>query len=115
MKKKLLAGVLCLSLLAFIATGSACRKHTRREDLVARVRLQAAQVLNKDVNEIEIAEPLVDQGADDLAIVEIVMALEDSFNIEVSDSSVGDKIEETCKTLTVEQLAEIVSKSDKRK
>jgi acyl carrier protein len=114
MKKKLLAYVLLAALLSFAATPG-CRQPRRPQDIVARVRLQAATVLKKDASEIEITKPLVAQGADDLAMVEIIMGLEDSFDVEISERSVGDKIETASKTLTVERLAQIVSNSDKRK
>ncbi len=69
-----------------------------------RVRSEVASILQKESAQINVATPLVAQGADELDIVEIVMAVEDEFNVEIPDSEIG----EAGKTLTVQKLAEIV-------
>ena len=82
---------------------------------VERVRSEVATILNKDATKIDVAKPLVTQGADELDIVEIVMALEEAFNVEIPGSVIGDKVGEVSKTLTVEKLVEIVAKQQKTK
>jgi acyl carrier protein len=79
------------------------------------VRSEVATILKKDSAQIDVAKPLVSQGADELDIVEIVMAIEEVFEIEIPDSAIGEKIGEVSKTLTVQKLAEIVSKQQKTK
>jgi len=78
--------------------------------VVDRVRAEAASVLGKKADKIDVSKPLVAQGADELDIVEIVMAVEEAFKVEIPDSVIGEKIGEVSKTLTVEKLAEVVSK-----
>ena len=77
---------------------------------VERVRLEVAGILGKKAGDIDISKPLTEQGADELDIVEIVMALEDAFKVEIPDSAIGETVSEVSKTLTVEKLTEIVSK-----
>ena len=47
-------------------------------------------------------------------IVEVVMALEDAFKVEVLDNAIGDKPGEVAKTLTVPKLAEFVAEQLER-
>ena len=82
---------------------------------VERVRSEVATILKKDLIQIDVAKPLVAQGADELEIVEIVMAVEEAFKVEIPDSAISEIIEEVSKTLTVQKLAEIVSTQQKTK
>ena len=77
---------------------------------VEKVRLEVAEILGKKTGDIDTSKPLIEQGADELDIVEIVMALEEAFKVEIPDSAIGETVTEVSKTLTVEKLAEIVSK-----
>ena len=102
-----------LAVLAFILFCSGCGPQPSQQT-VDRVRSEVAEVLGKDPAQIDVVKPLVDQGADDLDIVEMVMAVEEAFNIELPDSAIGEKSGEVGKTLTVQKLAKIVSKLQKR-
>jgi len=62
-----------------------------------------------------VKKPLVAQGADELDIVEIVMAVEEAFQVEIPDSAIGEKVGEAGKELTVEKLADIVVRQPKRR
>jgi acyl carrier protein len=64
----------------------------------------------KDSAQIDVSKPLVAQGADELDIVEIVLAVEEAFGVEITDSVLEGHVGEASKTLTVQKLAEIVSK-----
>jgi acyl carrier protein len=58
-------------------------------DLEARVRTLVAEQLGIDIAEIiPSASILDDLGADSLDVVELVMSLEDAFDIEVPDEEV---------------------------
>jgi acyl carrier protein len=81
------------------------------QSTVDRVRSEVATILQKESAQINVATPLVTQGADDLDIVEIVMAVEDAFKVEIPDSDIS----EASKSLTVQKLAEIVSRQLKSK
>ena len=53
-----------------------------------RVRLEVATILKKDSAQIDATKPLVAHGADELDIVEIVMAVEEAFKVEIPDSAI---------------------------
>lgn len=82
---------------------------------VEGVRSEVAKVLKKDAAKIDVAKPLVAQGADELDIVEIVMALEETFKVKIPDGALGKTVGEASKTLTVQKLTEIVSTQQKAK
>jgi acyl carrier protein len=87
----------------------------QRETLptIDRVRLEVAEVLGRKADEVDVKKPLMDQGADELDMVEVIMALEEAFHIEIPDSAIGGKSDETNRKLSVERLAEIVSQQRK--
>jgi acyl carrier protein len=78
---------------------------------IDRVRLEAATILGTTPDKIDPKKPLAEQGADELDIVEIVMALEEAFQIEIPDSAIGGTPEGADKTLSIEQLAKIVAEA----
>ena len=93
-------------LLAYLCAGCGSKPASQTVD---RVRQEVATILKKDAAQIDVNRSLVDQGADELDVVEIVMAVEEAFEVAIPDSAIGEKPEEI-KTLTVLKLAEIVSK-----
>jgi acyl carrier protein len=103
--------------LAFLSTllfCFGCGPQTGQE-VVERVRAEVATILKKDSKQIDVTKPLVAQGADELDIVEIVMAVEEVYKVEIPDSAIGKDIREVSKTLTVQKLAEIVVKQQNKK
>ena len=80
------------------------------ENAIDRIRAEVATILKKDSAQIDVTKPLVAQGADELDLVEIVMAVEEAFKVEIPDSAIGENVNEAGKTLTVVKLAEIVAK-----
>ena len=102
-----------LLILVFLLFCTGCGPKVSQQT-IDRVRSEVAEVLGKDPAQIDIAKPLVEQGADDLDIVETVMAVEEAFKIEIPDSAIGEKVDEVGKTLTVQKLAKIVSKQQKK-
>jgi acyl carrier protein len=48
--------------------------------------------------------------ADDLDVVEIVMTVEETFNVVISDEEVGASLDEVTKTLSIKKLADIVAR-----
>ena len=85
------------------------------QQIIDRVRSEVATILKKDSAQIDLKTPLVAQGADELDIVEIVMAVEEAFKVEIPNSAIGENVGEASKTLTVQKLAEIVSRQQKTK
>ena len=62
--------------------------HANAAELTGRIRTLVAEQLGVDVAEIKSnASILDDLGADSLDVVELVMALEDEFDIEVPDDA----------------------------
>ena len=84
-----------------------------QQQVVDRVRSEAAKILKKYPSQIDISKPLAALGADDLDVVEIVIAVEEACKVRIPDNALGDKPDEVSKTLTVQELADIVSKQPK--
>ena len=101
-------------LLSGLFFGGGCGSQISQQT-VDRVRSEVATILNKDKAQIDVAKPLAAQGADELDIVEIVMAVEEAFRVEIPDSALGENVSEISKTLTVQRIAEIVSRQQKAK
>jgi acyl carrier protein len=102
-----------LTILSFLLFLAGCGPQPSQQT-VDRVRSEVAEILGKDAAQIDVAKPLVEQGADDLDMLEMVMAVEEAFNIEIPESAIGEKVDEVSKTLTVKKLAKIVSKQQKK-
>jgi acyl carrier protein len=104
--------ILVLTTLAMILLFGGCGRQSDQQT-VEKIRSEVATILKKDSAQIDVAKPLVAQGADELDIVEIVLAVEEAFDIEIPDSAIGENLEDVSKTMTVQKLAEIVSKQKK--
>jgi acyl carrier protein len=98
-----------LAICSLLFTGCGRNPQSSQQQVVEKVRAEVATILKKDAAKIDVAKSLVEQGADELDIVEIVMAVEEAFKVEIPDSAIGETTGEVSKTLTVEKLAEIVS------
>jgi acyl carrier protein len=81
---------------------------------VERVREEVAKILKKEATQIDVGKPLGAQGADELDIVEVVMAVEEAFKVQIPDSALEEKPGEVAKTLTVQKLADIVTKQTEK-
>lgn len=72
------------------------------EDIATKVKTIIAETLGVDISEVtENASFITDLGADSLDTVELVMALEEQFNIEIPDED-AEKIQ------TVGQVIEYI-------
>ncbi len=94
----------------WIGVSGCVRSRPAEQTTAEQVRALAAKVLNKDPRQIDVTTPLATMGADELDVVELVMEVEDAFNVDIPDAALGDDVRDVTKTLTVEKLAEIVSK-----
>jgi acyl carrier protein len=81
-----------------------------KSEILKRVRAEAAEMLNKSPGEVVLSQPLSEQGADELDMVEIVMALEEAFGIRIPEEPLMEKEGNFRKDLTVEILADEVSR-----
>jgi len=77
-------------------------------ELIEKVRQEVAKSLKKEAAQIDVHKPLGDQGADELDIVELVIAVEETFNVEIPVSATGDQPGEL-QTLTIQKLADTVA------
>ncbi len=93
-----------------IGVSGCVRSRPAEQTITEQVRALAAKVLNKDAEQIDITKPLATMGADDLDCVELVMEVEEAFGVELPDDALVDDAGNASKTLTVEKLAQIVSK-----
>lgn len=92
-----------------LAVAGCGRSPKAKPELIRKVTQEVAKILKKGAAQIDATKPLGGQGADELEIVEIVMAVEEEFKVEIPDKSVGEKPDEIAKTLTVQKLADIVA------
>jgi acyl carrier protein len=80
--------------------------------LLEQVRKIAADILRVKPRDIAVDVPLSKQKfrADDLDMVEIVMALEEAYKMEIRDNELGRDNKEIMSTMSVRKLAEIVAR-----
>ena len=80
--------------------------------LLEQVRKIAAEILRVKPRDIAVDVPLSKQkfSADDLDMVEIVMALEEAYKIQIADNELGRDNKEIVSTMSVRKLAEIVAR-----
>ncbi|MEK6698498.1 MAG: phosphopantetheine-binding protein [Nitrospirota bacterium] len=84
--------------------------------LLEQVRKIAADILRVKPRDIAVDVPLSKQKfrADDLDMVEIVMALEEAYKIEIPDNELGRDNKEIVSTMSVRKLAEIVARKQSK-
>lgn len=81
-------------------------------EVLTRVTGIVAELLNLKPEEVDVDAPLSKQKnpADELDVVEIVLTVEDAYDIEISDEEIGGTVEQVTRELTVRKLADIVVK-----
>jgi acyl carrier protein len=84
--------------------------------VVEKVRAIAADILGVKPADIDVDVPLSKQkaAADELDLVEIVMAIEDAFGTEIADADLGGTPAQFTATTSVRKLAGIVERKKKR-
>lgn len=84
--------------------------------LLEQVRKIAADILRVKPGDIGVDVPLSKQKfrADELDMVEIVMALEEAYKIEIPDNDLGRDNKEIISTMSVRKLAELVARKKSR-
>ncbi|WP_198170684.1 acyl carrier protein [Actinoplanes awajinensis] len=68
------------------------------------VRALVAGVLRIDEERVDILSGLVDLGATSIAVMEIIVEVEDSFSVELTDEQMDEVV-------TVEDLVRLINKS----
>ena len=83
-----------------------------RDAVVTRVRGELAALLKKEATKLPLDMPVTEFGADDLDIVEWVMAVEEAFHIAIPDDRIVDpKSKKPRKELSISYMAGIVFES----
>ena len=82
---------------------------------VDKIRNTVARILKKSPAQVDPTRLLVEQGAEELDIMEIVLDVEAEFEVRLPDSAMGSSPGEIGRVLTVERLAQVVSVLPKRK
>jgi len=106
--------ILVFMMLSMILLCGGCGAEPGQEKTKERIRSEVARILNRDSAQIDVAKPLGAQGADELDIVEIVLAVEEAFEVKIPDKAIGEDLGDVTRSLTVQRLAEIVSKQQKK-
>jgi acyl carrier protein len=75
-----------------------------------------AKQLGIKIKDVKFEEPLSKQkiAADELDAVEIIMSVEEAFNIEIKDEDVNSEVREIPSSLTVKKLTDLVLKNAKK-
>jgi acyl carrier protein len=83
--------------------------------VVEKVRAIAAEILGVKPDAVDVDIPLArqKQAADELDLVEIVMAIEETFGIEIADADLGGAPAQFTATTSVRKLAGIVERKKK--
>jgi acyl carrier protein len=84
-------------------------------EVAERIKAELGRILNRAPAEFDTRKPLVAQGANDLQIVELVLAVERAFQVKVPDSRIGSRTGEGASALTIDQLANAIAAEMKNK
>jgi acyl carrier protein len=82
------------------------------QEVLSRVTKIVAEILSLKPEEIEVNLPLTKQknAADELDVVEIVLRVEEAYNIEIKDEELGGTLDDVTQDLTTRRLVDIVIK-----
>ena len=91
------------------AVNSAATDYQQTVETITRI---VGKHLELEARELDVDAPLSKQRkpADDLDVVEIMMRVEEAFNVEIKDEDIGESVEGISRTLSIKKLADIVSK-----
>jgi acyl carrier protein len=83
-----------------------------RAAVVQRVRAELATILKKEAAKLPIDKPVLELGADELDVVEWVMAVEEAFRVQIPDEKIADKKSEMVrKDFSIASMVTIVMSS----
>lgn len=86
-----------------------------RLEVAERIKVEVGRLLHRSPQEFDPYKPLMAQGANDLHIVELILALERIFQVKLPDGRIASKTEQGASTLTIEQLAQVIAAEMKNK
>jgi acyl carrier protein len=80
-----------------------------KETVVHRARVELATILKKEAAKLPVDKPVTELGADDLDVVEWVMAMEEAFHIAIPEEKIAGRSGKGIRTdLTIAIMAGIV-------
>ncbi len=84
----------------------------KSREVLTKVTKIVAEALTLKPEEVEVDAPLTKQknAADELDVVEIILSVEEAYNIEIRDDDLGGTLDDVTKDLTVRKLVDIVLK-----
>ena len=86
-----------------------------RATVVQRVQAELATVLKKEAAKLPVDKPVAELGADELHVVEWVMALDEAFRVRIPNDKVVDgKTKKVRKDLSIASMAAIVMEAPPR-
>jgi len=108
--------LISLSLLAVLIAGCGSQTGNRiPAPTVANMQDAVAQILKKEPSQIDVTKSLYALGANEADIVNLVMAVEATFEVELPSSEIGNTLGEIGQSLTVQKLADVASRHPKAK
>jgi acyl carrier protein len=83
-------------------------------EVADQIKVELGRILKRRPQEFDSRKPLMTQGLNDLQIVELVLAMERTFQVKVPDKRINSQTGEGS-TLTIEQLADVIASEMKSK
>ena len=112
-----IATAICSVVLLQSGCGRQATNALSDENTIERVKAVVAKSLKTNSAKLDVQKPLARQEIkiDELDLVELVMAIEEEFKVEIPDTSLDGKPADVVKTLSIEKLAQIVSEQLRKK
>ena len=103
---------LVLILLALISL----QAHAAPEKIVARVRAELATQLGKEAASLPVDKPVESLGADELDLLEWVLAVEDAYSVKIPNDKVVDpKSQKPRRNLSISDVADLAQEEISKK
>lgn len=84
-------------------------------EVADQIKTELGRIAHKRPQEFDLHKPLITQGLNDLQIVELVLAVERSFQVKVPDKRINSKNADGSSMLTIDDLADAITSEMKNK
>lgn len=86
------------------------------QDNILPIKKIVAKEVGIDIEKLKETIPLMSKeiGADELDIIEIILAIEETYDISIPDEALGKTNEDIIEKLTIAELARVVAQQAKR-
>ncbi|OYV07217.1 MAG: hypothetical protein CFE26_02150 [Verrucomicrobiales bacterium VVV1] len=90
--------------------------HAAPEKVVARVRAELANQLGKEAASLPVDKPVESLGADELDVLEWVLAVEDAYSVNIpTDKVVDQKSQKVRRNLSISDVADLAQEEIRKK